>query len=59
MSKPAPLTLLGGVKSANNLGHELHETGEMEHDASIKRATFISRSMEIRENFDFAGPVEL
>ena len=31
----------------------------MEHDASIKRATFISRSVEIRENFDFASPVEV
>ena len=61
MSKPAPLTLCGRelpwVRSANHLGHELDETGQMEHDASIKRATFISRSVEIRENFDFASPV--
>jgi hypothetical protein len=63
VTKPAPLTLCGmelpWVKSANHLGHELHETGQMEHDANMKRAAFISRSVEIRENFDFASPVEV
>ena len=54
-----PETLCGRelpwIKSANHLRHELHETGQMEHDASIKRA----RSVEIRENFDFASPFEV
>ena len=42
LSKPAPLTLCGHqlpwVESAVHLGHELHESGLMEHDASVKRA---------------------
>jgi hypothetical protein len=31
----------------------------MEQDANIKRVTFISRSVEIRETFKFASPVEV
>ena len=31
----------------------------MEQDAKVKRATFISRSVEIRETFKFASPVEV
>ena len=63
LAKPASLTLCGRdlpwVSSANHLGHELHESGTMELDASIKRATFISKSVEIRELFKFASPVEV
>ena len=61
--KPAPLTLCGRklpwVATATHLGHELHETGTMEHDALVKRAIFIGNSLEIREAFAFASPVEI
>ena len=61
--KPAPLTLCGRelpwVSTATHLGHELHESGSMEHDALVKRAIFINNSVEIREAFSFASPVEI
>ena len=61
--KPAPLMLAGRelpwVQSATHLGHELHESGTMEHDANIKRAVFIDKSVEIRSAFKFASPVEV
>ena len=61
--KPAPLRLgdmkLPWVETASHLGHELHESGSMEHDAKIKKAEFISSSIEIRETFKFASPVEV
>ena len=63
LSKPAPLTLCGRslpyVASATHLGHELNETGTMEYDTRIKRAQFISNSLEIRELFSFASPAEV
>ena len=63
LAKPAPLTLCGRdlpwVKSASHLGHELHESGSMEHDANVKRAIFIGESVEVRETFHFASPVEI
>ena len=63
LKKPVPLTLYGKefpwVASATHLGHELHESGLMEHDARMKRAEFIGKSTEIRETFDFASPVEV
>ena len=50
--KPAHLTLGGRelpwVTTATHLGHELHETGTMEHDALIKRAIFIKNSFDVR-----------
>ena len=39
------------VPSAVHLGHELHESGTMDHDAVIKRAQFIDKSVEIRITF--------
>ena len=42
-----------------HLGQTLHESGSMDQDASIKRATFIQESTEIREVFSFANPVEI
>ena len=63
LSRPAPLTLCGRdlpwVSTATHLGHELHESGTMEYDAAIKRATFINQSVEIRETFGFASPIEV
>ena len=63
MVKPAAL-MLGGkelpwVETATHLGHELHESGSMEHDAKVKRAEFIDKSVEIRETLKFASPVEV
>ena len=63
LNKPAPLTLCGDqlpwVQSAVHLGHELHESGTMDHDATIKRAQFIDKSVEVRTMFDFAAPAEV
>ena len=47
------------MTSAVHLGHELHQVGNMEHDAKVKRATFIERSTNIREMFEFAHPVQV
>ena len=44
------------VPSAVHLGHEIHQSGNMEHDCRIKRALFIDSSIEIRETFSFAHP---
>ena len=43
----------------SHLGHELHESGLMELDASCKRAQFIDISVEIRTMFQWAGPAEV
>ena len=63
LPKPVPLVLSGKelpwVRSATHLGHEFHESGNMDHDCSIKRAEFIRKSTEIRETFFFASPVEV
>ena len=63
LSKPAPLTLCGRelpwVSTATHLGHELHEPGTMEYDAGMKRAIFINQSVEIRETFGFASPIDI
>ena len=62
-SKPAPVTLCGRmlpyVPTATHLGHELHESGTMEFDTRVKRAQFISNSLEVRELFSFASPLEI
>jgi hypothetical protein len=63
LSKPAPLSLCGNnlpwVESAVHLGHELHESGTMDHDAVIKRAQFIEKSVEVRTMFEWASPTEV
>jgi hypothetical protein len=60
---PVPLQLYGvdlpWVTSATHLGHELHQAGNMEHDARVKRAIFIENSIEIREMFWFAHPAQV
>ena len=61
--KPAPLSLCGNplpwVQSAVHLGHELHESGLMDHDAAIKRAQFIDKSVQVRNMFGWASPVDI
>ena len=41
------------------LGHEFEESGAMHQDIRIKRAQFISNSLEMREVFSFANPIEI
>ena len=63
LCKPAPLTLGGRnlpyVETATHLGHELHESGTMDYDTRVKKAQFISNSLETRELFNFASPAEV
>ena len=63
LAKPVPLTLCGQdlpwVESATHLGHELHQSGTMEHDAKVARARFIEQSVEVRQTFFFASPAEV
>ena len=63
LPRPAPLRLgerdLPWVHTASHLGHELHESGEMEYDAKVKRADFIDKSLDIRDTFGFASPIEI
>ena len=63
LEKPAPLTLCGRelpwVSQADHLGNTLTVQGDMEQDAAIKRAQFVSSSVQIREMFKFAAPAEL
>ena len=60
---PASLQLYGvdlpWVTSAVHLGHELHQLGNMEHDAKVRRAVFIENSTNIREMFGFAHPAQV
>ena len=63
LAKPAPLTLYGKelpwVATGTHLGHEIHESGNMDLDTRVKRANFIEKSTDIRETFSFASPVEV
>jgi hypothetical protein len=63
LTKPSPLTLCGHnlpwVDSAVHLGHELHESGLMDHDVVVKRAQFIDKSVEVRTMFEWAAPAEV
>ena len=63
LDKPSPLTLYGRelpfVRSATHLGNELCEDGTMDMDTKEKTAAFITRSLEIREQFSFAHPMEM
>ena len=41
--------------TGEHLGHTLHQDGTMEQDARVRRARYIDRSVDIRENMQFAG----
>ena len=60
---PAPLMLYGKclpwVDTALHLGHTLHKSLSMEQDIKIRTACFISRSVEVREQFAFAHPQQV
>ena len=62
-ARPAPLYLYGRelpfVAHATHLGNELSEDGSMDLDTKEKTASFITRSLEIREQFAFAHPMEV
>ena len=47
------------VESAVHLGHILHQSGNMDKDIRVKRASFNDESVEVRETFEFASPVEV
>ena len=47
------------MNSLVHLGHELHESGTMNHDAVIKRAQFIDKSVELRSMFHWAAPADV
>ena len=52
-------TDLSWVVTAKHLGHELHQCCNMEYDAKVKRYSFIDKSVNIRECFSFADPVQI
>ena len=47
------------VESAVHLGHILHQSGNMDKDIRVKRATFIDESVAVREMCQFANPAEV
>ena len=59
LAKPAPLYLCGRslpfVATALHLGHEIHESGDMSYNASIKRAILIGKSVEVQDYFRFVS----
>jgi hypothetical protein len=63
LEKPATIFLCGRplpwVASATHLGHEIHESGDMDYDAKIKRAQYVGKSVEVRDTFSFASPPEV
>ena len=60
---PMPLKLYGKnlpwVLNADHLGHTLSQTVSMDRDCDRARATFISKSVDIRDQFKFAPPEEI
>ena len=60
--KPAPLSLYGKelpwVKTATHLGNQLSDDGSMDTDTKEKKAIFIDKSLNIREQFSFAHSME-
>lgn len=47
------------VEKAEHLGHLLHQSCSLEHDAAVKRARFIDKTVELREVFSFALPSQV
>ena len=63
LGKPVNLQLYGKplpwVTHATHLGHEFHEDGTMSMDARIKRGSYIGKSLEVMDSFNFAAPSEV
>ena len=51
--------MLPWVVTAEHLGHTLYQSGSMEQDCKEKRAQFINRTVEVREELHFAKPAEV
>ena len=60
---PAALLLYGKqlpwVQNAVHLGHTLHQSLSTDQDIKKRRAMFISRSVEVRDQFGFAPPAQV
>ena len=60
---PDPVQLGGAalpwVEGADHLGHRLHQMTNMSNDCQRARATYIRKTVEIREQLSFAHPVEI
>ena len=60
---PAPLVLNGVTlpwkEKAVHLGHILQQDLTFDADAAARRAAFISRSVDVREQFSFAPPAQV
>ena len=54
VGNPLPL-----ASYATHLGHEFHEDRTMKMDTRMKRSSYISRSLEVRESFSFASPCQV
>ena len=63
VSLPDPLNLFGEqlpwVNSAEHLGHTLHKDCTMDMDARTKRASYIDKTSDIRNIFEFAHPNQI
>ena len=62
--KSAYRSLGGGVtlpwrETAVHLGHTLHQDLTFNTDATVRRAIFINRSVEVRSQFAFAAPAQI
>ena len=44
------------VTHATHLGHEFHKDGTMAMDARMKRGSYIGKSLEVMDSFNFAAP---
>ena len=60
---PDPVQLDGKslpwVQHAEHLGHTLHQTVTMDMDCTRARAKFIGKSLDVREQFNFAKPDQI
>ena len=60
---PAPVQLYGKelpwVVTADHLGHTLHQVISMDQDCRIKRAKFIDKTVELRDQLYFAHPEQV
>ena len=63
VKNPSPLVLNGVTlpwkEKAVHLGHTLHHNLSFDTDASVRRAAFISSSVEVRNLFSFAEPAQI
>ena len=51
--------VLPWVTSAEHLGHTLTQSGSMDQDCKIRRAIFIQKSLEVREQLHYARPADI